>query len=148
MLSLEIMKNKSILNLIKTPRGNTCEGVNKAIIKYLYVNYGGDARKSLLDIPCGGGEFINATKSFFPNMNVKGCDLPPSPPNSLQGREYESVDASKPFDLNKEFDIITSISGVMEFDNTTQFLESCHKHMKENGILVITNDNHASIYDR
>lgn len=134
--------------LHKIPKGNTCRGVNRAIIEYLIglqLKFDG---KYLLDIPCGEGLFIKALQEFFPKAIVKGCDI--IHPKNLSEDEFTTVDASRPFSVYSqiEFALITSISGVMEFDNTLQFFESCRDHLQEGGLFIVTNDNLGSIRDR
>jgi spermidine synthase len=60
------------------------------------------------------------------------------------------VDASRPFNVfaQTKFDLVLSVSGVMEFDNTLQFFEQCKNHLKEGGTLMVTNDNVVSLRDR
>ncbi len=60
------------------------------------------------------------------------------------------MDASRPFTVfnGKQYDYILSVSGVMEFDNTLQFFENCHKHLVNGGRFVVTNDNVVSVRDR
>jgi hypothetical protein len=36
----------------------------------------------------------------------------------------------------------------MEFDNTLQFFTQCHNHLRNGGVLMVTNDNVAGIRDR
>ena len=130
------------------PKGNTCRGVNRAIIEFL-LGCGDDlGRARFLDIPCGPGAFMRTLRDFFPDATVKGCDI--HPPESLPASACTRVDASRPFTVFSEtqFDVITSISGVMEFDNTRQFFESCAAHLRENGRLIVTNDNLVSVRDR
>jgi len=60
------------------------------------------------------------------------------------------MDAAKPFpfSVDEQFDAITSISGVMEFDNTAGFVSECVKRLKPGGRIIITNDNTFTVRDR
>ena len=46
------------------------------------------------------------------------------------------------------FSLITCISGVMEFDNTLNFLRQLREHITDDGLLIVTNDNLLSVRDR
>jgi 2-polyprenyl-3-methyl-5-hydroxy-6-metoxy-1,4-benzoquinol methylase len=136
----------SIPSIEEIPRGNTCRGVNRFIIECLPTLTRGRADVSLLDLPCGRGEFVDAVRRFFPHATVRGGDVRPP-----VGRpDLAEVDLRRPFTLfaPAKFDVITSISGVMEFDNTLQFLETCRRHLKDDGWLVVSNDNIATVRDR
>ncbi|MDQ4122696.1 MAG: class I SAM-dependent methyltransferase [Acidobacteriota bacterium] len=132
--------------LDKIPRGNTCRGVNKTIIAYLLSQQ--IKLRRFLDIPCGDGDFLRTVKDFFPNAEAVGVDVM-LPRHSL-GAEFVQANASSklPFAKNQEFDLITSVSGVMEFDNTLYFFEQLKELLKPDGTLVVTNDNLLTIQDR
>lgn len=126
----------------------TCRGVHRAIIEYMLKRDQNLANSAMLDIPCGKGELIWTLRRFFPGADLRGCDL--KKPDTLTSGEFAPVDASRPFSVfpGSKFDYIFSVSGVMEFDNTLQFFESCHKHLRDDGYFVVTNDNIVAIRDR
>lgn len=133
-------------SLDRIPRGNTCAGVNRAIIEYL-LRLPREARPArFLDVPCGSGVFLATLRQFFPDAVVRGGDVQAPEPAT----EVARVDLSRPFALFAplKFDVITSISGVMEFDNTRQFFETCADHLAPDGLLIVTNDNVVAIRDR
>lgn len=130
------------------PTGMTCEGVHRAVVEQLL-----DERRDLrgarmLDIPCGNGDLAGTLSRFFPGVEVRGCDL--EKPPTLAAEHFAQVDASRPFAVFPErpFDYVFSVSGVMEFDNTLQFFESCHHHLREGGRFIVTNDNLLTLWDR
>ncbi|MDP2818892.1 MAG: class I SAM-dependent methyltransferase [Polaromonas sp.] len=135
-------------NLDSIPRGMTCRGVHRAVIEYLLKSGHDLSSSAMLDIPCGQGELISSLRRFFPGADLRGCDL--KKPESLASGNFASVDASRPFTVfsGHKFDYIFSVSGVMEFDNTLQFFESCHQHLRDGGHFVVTNDNIVSMRDR
>ncbi len=126
----------------------TCRGVHRAIIEYLLKPGQDLSTSAMLDIPCGKGELISSLRRFFPGADLRGCDL--KKPDSLASGDFASVDASRPFTVFPEskFDYIFSVSGVMEFDNTLQFFESCQKHLRDGGHFFVTNDNVVAMRDR
>jgi 2-polyprenyl-3-methyl-5-hydroxy-6-metoxy-1,4-benzoquinol methylase len=130
------------------PRGNTAPGVNLEIIEYLQTAEaaGGD-RFTALDVPCGNGEFLNALIRIFPGASITGSDIK-TPPDDFQHR-FVRFDASRnEFSASEQFDLITCISGLMEFDNTSFFLSGLRKVLKDDGLLIVTNDNILSVRDR
>ena len=130
------------------PGGCTSPGVNREIIEHLLARGDGLAGKALLDIPCGTGELILALRRFFPKAEIKGCDL--TPPAGLAPGDFEPADAARSFPVfdGRQFDCILCVSGVMEFDNTLAFFESCHARLRGNGELIVTNDNLSAVRDR
>jgi 2-polyprenyl-3-methyl-5-hydroxy-6-metoxy-1,4-benzoquinol methylase len=138
------MKN----SLDQIPRGNTARGVNRAIIEYLQDSGKPRDGQAMLDIPCGRGSLVSTLRDFFPKALVKGCDV--GMPASLSADDFALVDASRPFRVfaQTKFDVLLSVSGVMEFDNTLQFFEQCKNHLKDGGTFVVTNDNVVSLRDR
>lgn len=132
--------------LDEIPRGNTCEGVNRAVIEYLLAAPQDLTRARFLDLPCGTGGFLQTLRRFFPEAVVRGADVMAPPTEN----DWAQADFNRPFTLFAplKFDVITSISGVMEFDNTRQFFESCAGHLAEGGRLLVTNDNTFTVRDR
>ncbi|MGF6528228.1 hypothetical protein ABID77_003540 [Variovorax sp. PvP013] len=137
------------MELTSIPTGMTCAGVHRAVIEQLLRRY--DAAlddKRILDIPCGDADLVASLRRFFPRADVRGCDL--VKPATLDERDFARVDASRPFRVFPErpFDCVVSVSGVMEFDNTLQFFETCHSHLGDDGVLIVTNDNVVALRDR
>lgn len=115
---------------------------DKEVLRYLSET--GREINSLLDIPSGDSEFIAEVKKQYPSALVAGGDVNPHGENAI------CLDATRPLPIRKEIklDAITSINGVMEFDNTIGFVKSCAEHLNKDGLLIITNDNISTIRDR
>jgi hypothetical protein len=133
--------------LAKIPRGNTVPGVNRMIVEYL-LNFDNGPDGSVLDVPCGDGAFLDALKGFFPAAETFGADIIEPPDNSRH--RFFKIDARQPFEIetDKKFRVITSISGVTEFDNTQQFFEQLKPYLDPEGILIVSNDNVFSVRNR
>ncbi len=140
------MTQPSLLDSV--PRGATARGVNRAVLAYLLKNRPATASFSVLDIPCGQGEFLTALQSFFPKADARACDL--TVPVGSDAARFAAVDASRSFKVfgGQTFDYVISISGVMEFDNTLQFFESCANHLQDGGTFIVTNDSLLTLRDR
>lgn len=130
------------------PRGMTSRGVHRSILEYLLQAGDRFDGKALLDIPCGEGSFMSSLRLFFPMALLRGCDL--RKPLHVAPEDFCLIDANQPFTVFPEtqFDVIFSISGVMEFDNTLQFFTQCRNHLRESGVFIVTNDNVAGMRDR
>jgi 2-polyprenyl-3-methyl-5-hydroxy-6-metoxy-1,4-benzoquinol methylase len=130
------------------PDGCTCPGVHREVVGFLLESGDDFTGKTILDIPCGTGSLISSLRRFFPKAVLRGGDLKKAP--TLSGAEFETVDASRPFTVfgGGPFDCVISVSGVMEFDNTLQFFETCLGHLRPGGLFIVTNDNIASMRDR
>jgi hypothetical protein len=79
-------------------------------------------------VPCGVGEFLGQVRRFFPAAQVWVADVHPTVPQELSGlASYAFSDLSRVFPFTKEdaFDVVTSISGIICFANTAQFVARC-----------------------
>lgn len=134
------------LRLKNVPRGNTCPGVNEIILEHILNVSGNDL--ALLDIPCGKGEFLDAVKDARPSTMTVGVDI--SVPSKGFRHAFVRADLStnETLDLERRFEIVTCISGVMEFDNTRAFFEKLRPLIDVDGELIVTNDNLLSVRDR
>ena len=140
--------------LASVPRGNTQKHVNRDVLAYLLRHQAERLRQPTvrwLDLPCGQGEFLSQVRRFFAQPQLWGADVRPTPPpvpGGLAG--YEATDLSRqfPFEPGPEFDVITSISGIMCFANTAQFVGNCARRLRPGGLLLVSNDNCLSLRDR
>jgi len=134
--------------LAKIERGNTSPGVNREIIEYLLTLGTNFEGQYFLDVPCGDGAFLEAVKDFFPGSKTVGGDL--NAPRAVFSHEFLPIDGQRAVSIpkDKKFKVVTSISGVMEFDNTLAFFEKLRESLDENAFFIVTNDNLVSVRDR
>nr|GFD56997.1 hypothetical protein [Tanacetum cinerariifolium] len=69
--------------------------------------------------------FLGQVRRFFAKPELWGADVRPTPPavpGGLSGYEVTDLSRLFPFEPGPEFDVITSISGIMCFANTAQFV--------------------------
>lgn len=137
------------MDLGSIEKGNTQIGVNQSVISFLVEeDKKGRRISSLFDLPCGQGDFLRAVKRFFPGIRVRGQDLFEMPHADI-AQDFIRADAKDFTRIQGEkFDVITSISGVMVFDDITGLFERCGRHLKPNGLFILTNDNILTIRDR
>jgi hypothetical protein len=150
-LSPSALPSVDIADLLdEVERGNTCPGVNAEILHYIARRLDRSLPLRFLDVPCGDGAFLRSAARIFPASERFGADLCAAAETSDSIMEVISFDAARehlPQNLGK-FDVITSISGIMEFGNCLFFLEGLREMLSENGILIVSNDNLLSIRDR
>jgi len=130
------------------PRGNTCPGVNRAVIEFLLTGDKDLTDEAVLDAPCGQGEFLDVLKTFFPECRTYGADIVLPKDNGDHDLIQADLADEKPLAFAEKFSLITSISGVMEFDNTLNYLRKVRERMAESGLFIVTNDNLVSARDR
>ncbi|MBD2769266.1 methyltransferase domain-containing protein [Hymenobacter sp. BT664] len=134
------------LDSLDIPRANTQKNVNKALLAYLLSAYDRSEPLRVLDMPCGAFEWLGLLNQLFPRASLVGSDLATgTPPGGVQ---FLAADATQPFDFGGNFDLVTSISGIMMFGNTQSFIQHCCRQLKIGGTLVITNDNIFTVRDR
>ena len=100
------------------------------ILKDLKVN-------SILDAPCGDGWLKRMINN---RANFHGIDLYSSTAKGYNKLIKHDLDKGLPKELG-EYDAIVCSEGLEHFGNPLLFLESCKKHLKKNGILIITTPN-------
>ncbi|MCX7978117.1 MAG: class I SAM-dependent methyltransferase [Bdellovibrionaceae bacterium] len=129
-------------------KGNTQLGVTQAIAEQLHRRFQ-EQGLSLLDVPCGAGEFLRSLRRWKPKWSLAGVELFATPVPEVSDIVTQA-DARKFAELfpGRKFDVVTSISGVMVFDNPTAHLQEIHKVLANDGLLFITNDNVLTIRDR
>jgi len=133
---------------LQIERGETQRNVNQTILNNLVKKFHKEQAISVLDLPCGDLLFLGYLKKLFPNASILGADI--MTPKPKMDIDFVQMDLTKEFEISREeqFDLITSISGVMMFGNTHGFIENCASRLKPNGTLVITNDNSMTMMDR
>lgn len=137
------------MDSLPIPHGNTQPQVNGELIVELSLYLDGKESPQLLDLPCGDASFLEYLSLRFPESRCYGVEIERMPVHEERKNIHlVYTDLSKPFELHEKFDAITSVSGVMEFENTSLFLENCYEHLKPNGLLLLTNDNISTLRDR
>ncbi len=131
------------------PKANTQKNVNQVVYESLSLKLEiGAADKSLVDAPCGNGEFAKFLREKYPNLEIKAVDLFTEVSDS--NIQFYKMSAHDFFAQQKpaSIDFITCISGVMCFDGIPNLISSFFKVLKPSGMLVMTNDNIMTMRDR
>lgn len=142
------MTSKPLPENLHIERGQTQTGVNKKVVTYLYNKFQDNPTFNAVDLPCGNGEFLSYEKQLFPNWQLTGGDIVKM--ESPVGMNIYQMDLTEafPFPEDKQFDLVTTISGIMMFSNTLSFIKNCSNSIKPGGTFILTNDNNATIKDR
>lgn len=141
----------SLTSSLTAPRANTQKDVNTTVWSELSKKFGRSSRFTILDNPCGQGEWLQFVQSQNPNAEAIGVDL--FGPEQISERiPCYKLDSSGDWATNcatpESVDIVTCISGVMAFDNLTRYFKQSHSILKSSGLLVVTNDNTWTLRDR
>lgn len=138
----------------RAPRGNTQKDVNQVIWNELSNSQKYSEQQSLtvLDNPCGQGEWLKFLKSQRPNWNAVGIDLfgPDKISDTIPCYRLDSSQnwSEKSQLATKSVDIATFISGAMAFDNLSNYFKQTHSLLKNGATLIVTNDNTWTLRDR
>lgn len=128
------------------PRGNTQPGVIQKIYDFLSpLNL---KPQLILDIPCGKGEFLLFLQNIYPTATTVGVDLFEKPLPEIQKQFVKSDMRDWSFAEGKKFDLIFSVSGIMQCDDLFGFFDKSQRHLSEGGRLLVTNDNIMTLRDR
>ncbi len=102
---------------------------------------------SLLDVPCGRGNLLRHVTKTFPYSTTVGADI--AIPADLNTRSVRIDGAHSTLsEMGEIFDVVTCVSGVMEFGNTLAFFEDVRSVIANDGLLLVTNDNLLTVRDR
>jgi SAM-dependent methyltransferase len=143
----------------KVPKGNTQKSVNALVFSLLNRFFPNRSLKSLIDVPCGEGEFLNFISTEFPTAQLVGIDRFASggvrqgeTPASKDGNTFtffkQNAQAYFAEQNPKEVEAITCISGVMCFDGIHDLFQQFHHALTPGGHAIVTNDNIMTMRDR
>lgn len=132
--------------------GNTQRGVSLGVMETLQRRLGEKAHTSsalsMVDVPCGEGEFAQYAVSKVPSLKIVGVDFFANAAGKVQQffklRAQEYFRSQKPSDL----DVVTCISGVMCFDGIEELFHQFYESLKSGGLVIVTNDNFMTLRDR
>lgn len=129
---------------IQIPQGNTSAQVNETVFQELQPHL--KPGSHLVDVPSGQGEWLQFLAEHFPEVQFSGFDIHPQVTG--KGFEYKSMDLTRQSLPQSQYDLATSISGIVCFGNHLHFFRSIHESLKPGGRLFLTNDNHWTLRDR
>lgn len=129
-------------------RGNTEIGVNRAVFDILRARKDLSAALVILDVPCGHGVLAGYLKQRFPNLRVVGVDRYTEPKSAKI--EFHKLGVREFLEQEPQLraDVITCISGIPCFDGLETLFASFYRHLREDGLVIISNDNVMTARDR
>ena len=94
--------------------------------------------KTLLDVGCGSGGFLEELSIGYPHVETKGIDLSPVmvEMTKAKGMNAECVDLCK---LDGKFDVVTAIFDMINYlnrDNLKRFLRCVEERLEEGGYFI------------
>ena len=106
-------------------------------------------KQQILNLGCGG--YLTFEKQLISkrNVNIKCCDINPiKVSNKSKHINFFEQNVEKLFNLNLKVDVITFFEVIEHIDETDILLQNCYNNLKENGLLICSLPNLASIYAR
>jgi len=94
--------------------------------------------KTLLDVGCGSGGFLEALNLKYPDVDTMGIDLSQVMVNNTKakGLNAQCIDLCK---LDKKFDVITAIFDMVNYlddKSLKRFLRCVEEHLEEGGYFI------------
>lgn len=136
------------LKMNQVPHGNTQKNVSEAVYNALLPSLESTDTRVLVDIPCGDGSFAEYVQRNHPNISVVAADIKVEAATKLKHFYRSDIIHFLKYLCPRKVDVITCISGVMCFDKMEDLFLQLSKVLKNNGTLIITNDNVHTIRDR
>lgn len=100
-----------------------------------------------LDLGCHQGQFIRLLLKKYP-IQVTGIDNWNENLKHDEGWRYIQADIDKNFPVDEQFAAISALEVIEHMIDTDNFLENCNKHLRYDGILVLSTPNINSLRNR
>ncbi|WP_457617851.1 class I SAM-dependent methyltransferase [Lutibacter sp.] len=105
--------------------------------------------QQILNLGCG--TLLNFEKQLISkrDVNIKCCDINPMKvPNESEHIKFFEQNVEKQFNLNSKVDVVTFFELIEHIDETDILLQNCYNNLKDDGLLICSLPNLASIYAR
>lgn len=102
---------------------------------------------SILNLGCGSQFNFEKIISKEKDVQITSIDIVSTNKPSYVDR-FVTKDVEKPFSLNKKYDVVTFFELIEHIDNTDVLLRNCYRNLKNNGLLIFSFPNLASLYSR
>jgi 2-polyprenyl-3-methyl-5-hydroxy-6-metoxy-1,4-benzoquinol methylase len=102
----------------------------------------------LLNLGCGINFNFEKALAKAKQVRMASCDIIdcPAKPDSIA--EYINKSVEEKLDLNAKFDVVTFFELIEHIDKTDELLKNCFNNLKDDGVLIFSFPNLASIYAR
>lgn len=117
------------------------KGFYKIAVSYISEN------TRVLNLGCGRKFTFEKLLSQKKNVYIESMDILSSQKPSFVNK-FTSQDVEKPFLLEEKFDIITFFELIEHIDKTDILIENCINNLKQEGLLIFSFPNLASLYCR
>lgn len=104
-------------------------------------------KQQVLNLGCGG--YLTFEKHLISkrDVNIKCCDFNPMKvPNESEHIKFFEQNVEKLFNLDSKVDVVTFFEVIEHIDETDILLQNCYNNLKDDGLLICSLPNLASIY--
>lgn len=126
----------------------------KFIANIIKSNMSGRKNVSILDVGCAKGEFLYYLKNRLSNCSPYLCGVDFSKTLLELAGEFQGLDGvdlhfgiAEEINISTKFDFITATGIISYYDDYSPFMENLFKHLRDDGVLIITNGYSVSEYD-
>lgn len=109
-----------------------------------YINTG----DVILNLGCGFRFVFEESLSKVKKAHITSVDILPIREKPLFIDEFKNQSVEEEFLLDKKFDIVTFFELIEHIDKTDILLKNCYNNLRENGLLIFSFPNLASVYSR
>lgn len=102
----------------------------------------------ILNLGCGFKFIFEESLSKAKNVIITSVDFPYIPEKPPFIKELIKQSVEDEFLLEKKFDVVTFFELIEHIDKTDVLLKNCYKNLKDDGLLIFSFPNLASIYSR
>lgn len=125
------------LNPIIIPHNNK-KNPQSVYLKYLLKHHKKQDSFSLIDVGCGGGNFLYSVKHYFPNSNVIGVDVSEIAIKNLKKINIDGIHSSLyNFESSSKFDYIISSQVLEHLNKPHDFIKKIISISHPNSVFMI-----------
>ena len=121
---------------------NWFQNIDFRLFEYLCEIINKNSKKSILDVGCGNGKFLEFVSNYNDKLNLTGIDYYRNKKNKKIKFIYGNINKLQ---TTKKFDVIISIMVIEHILNLKEFITRQKKLLKKNGIIINVTINESSL---
>lgn len=118
------------------------ENPNTALFEWICANIPDDA-KSVLDIGCGRGDFLQYLHMSRPDLELVGIDL--SPNENVPGITFVQNNIMNT-EIERQFDVVVSLAAIEHMEDPLSFSKKLEAYCTPGGLAIVMTVNEAGIF--